>query len=154
MFDNLTPLAQLRPAASLLPLPRQEPKPVYDGHYRLPSVISIDPENSSRPPEEQRAATQLLYAASRRARAMFSRGKGQNKHKYKKAHKGKPDKAVAYCDCTAKNTYKFMHAYIVWLLEHGKLRPGMRLDDLIPFTSRSIWISRPATAPPTRSIPM
>ena len=56
MFNNLTPLAQLRPAASLLPLPRQEPKPVYDGHYRLPSVIPIAPENCSRPPEEQRAA--------------------------------------------------------------------------------------------------
>lgn len=133
MFNNLTPLAQLRPAASLLPLPRQEPKPVYDGHYRLPSVIPIAPENCSRPPEEQRAASQLLYAARRRAGAMFSRGKGQSKHKYKKNHKGKPDKAVAYCDCTAKNIYKFLHTYIVWLLEQGKLRPGMRLDDLIPF---------------------
>ena len=149
-MSNTIPLpGPLLPAASLLPLPRQKPKPVYDSHYRLPSVIPIDPESSSRPPEEQRAATQLLYAASRRARAMFSRGKGQNKHKYKKAHKGKPDKAVAYCDCTAKNTYKFMHAYIVWLLEHGKLRPGMRLEDLAIYLQEYLDLKASCCSPDT-----
>ena len=88
----------------------EKPVPVYDNRYRLRSVVPLDEKKYSCLPEKLAATMKLCNAARRRAAAMFGRGIGQDKHEYKKNHKGKPDKEAAYCDCTAKNLYYVLHA--------------------------------------------
>lgn len=70
--------------------------------------------------------------AFRLANKQYALGKGQSKHEYKHSHKGKPDKTVAYSECTGRNLYKNLHSFINWAYKSKKIRPGMRLCDLVP----------------------
>ena len=57
----------------------------------------------------------------RTVKAMFARGYGKSKHKYKKSHHGKPDTTVCYSDQTALNCYKTAMTFLGWTLRSGLL---------------------------------
>lgn len=78
------------------------------------------------------AVEKIDREALRLANKQYAQGKGKSKHEFKLAHKGKPDKSVAYSECTGLNLYKNLHTFIAWAYRNGQIRPGMKLCDLIP----------------------
>lgn len=103
----------------------------HDQHYKIKKE-AFHPES-----KEAEAlldvAIKLDNASARVANKMLALGRGQSKHAYKRENQGKPQKNVAYSDSTAKGMYEIMHVYIGWALNRGKLTPGMKLRNLIPF---------------------
>ncbi len=103
----------------------------HDQHYKI-KKLAFHPES-----EEAKAlldlAIRLDNASARVANKMLALGRGRSKHADKLKNQGKPRKDVAYSESTAKSVYEIMHVYIGWALNRGKLMPGMKLRDLIPF---------------------